>query len=423
VSRAPGSRTQHIALLLLTLVSFANYVDRMVLNALSQPIKHEFNLSDTQLGLLTGFAFVLLYAFAAVPIAALADRGSKSLVLAVSLAFWSIATAACGLTKSYAQLLIARLGVGIGESSCQPIGYALIAEYFPSERRATATGWFMIGNSLGVTAGLALGGWLGQAYGWRAAFVCVGLPGLVLAAVFLMFMRGASPAARSSPEATPGLWSALPILLRNRAYRWVLLVNGVYSFLIFGPVAWLPAFFIRSHGLQLRVAGAWTGLTIGLGMAVGMLLGGIIADRLAKRSAAAPQMFCLASALATGAAYYLALSLADVKMAFALTFCASAIGALGSPTNVTAVQNLCDPRLRAVAASLATLTISLLGVGLAPLVIGMTSDALTPRFGAQALRYALMISLVVSIVTAALYYRVARLLRNDAGAGSRAILV
>jgi MFS family permease len=139
VSRAPGSRTQNITLLLLTLVSFANYVDRMVLNALSQPIKHEFNLSDTQLGLLTGFAFVLLYAFAAVPIATLADRGSKSLVLAVSLAFWSIATAACGLTKSYAQLLIARLGVGIGESSCQPIGYALIAEYFPSERRATAT--------------------------------------------------------------------------------------------------------------------------------------------------------------------------------------------------------------------------------------------------------------------------------------------
>lgn len=418
MSRAPRSWTQTVALLLLVLVSFVNYVDRMVLNALSQPIKQEFDLSDTQIGLLTGFAFVLLYAFAALPIAALADRRSKGLVLAASVAFWSVATAACGLTKSYGQLLVARLGVGIGESGCQPIGYALIADYFPRERRATATGWFMTGNSLGVTAGLALGGWLGQAYGWRAAFVCVGLPGLVLAAVLFAFMRGASAGARSSREATPRLSSALPILLGNRAYRWVLVVNGVYSFLIFGPVAWLPAFFIRSHGLQLRVAGEWTGLTIGLGMAAGMLIGGIVADRLAKRSPSAPQIFCMAAALATGAAYLLVLSLANVKLAFAATFCASAIGALGSPTNVTTVQNLCDPRLRAVAASLATLTISLLGVGLAPLVIGLTSDALTPQFGVQALRYALMMSLVVSLITAALYYHVARLLREDYTVGA-----
>jgi predicted MFS family arabinose efflux permease len=399
---------------LLTLVSFANYVDRMVLNAVAQPIKQEFALSDTQLGLLTGFAFVLLYALAALPLAALADRGSKSTVLALSVAFWSVATAVCGLTKSFSQLVTARLAVGIGESGCQPIGYALIADYFPGSRRATAIGWFMLGNSAGVAAGFALGGWLGQAYGWRMAFICVGLPGLLLASILAVYLRGAPrPRARASLGGpAPSLRHGVPLLLRNRNYRWALIANGVYSFMIFGPVAWLPSFFVRSHGLPLRVAGLWSGLTIGLGMAAGMLIGGLCADRLSRRSESAPQLFCMAAALATGVAYLVALSLPDATWAFGATFVASAVGALGAPSNATTVQNLCDPRLRAVAASLVTLTISLLGVGLAPLVIGMLSDALAPQFGVNALRTALALSLTVSWAAAALYYHLARLLRG-----------
>ena len=400
-----------VAVVLLTLVSFANYVDRMVLNALSQPIKHEFALSDTELGLLTGFAFVLLYALAALPVASLADRTSKGLVLAGCLAVWSMATAACGLTKSYGQLLLARLGVGVGESGCQPIGYALIADYFPSEKRATPTGWFLVGNSLGITAGFMLGGWLGQAYGWRTAFVVVGLPGLLLAAALALFTR-AHPHANAArcAAAAPGLLTGLPLLLGDRTFRWALAANGIYSFLIFAPVAWLTPFFMRSHGLPLRSAAQWTGLAIGFGMAAGMLAGGAAADRLSRKSPAAPQLFCMAAALATGAAYLAVLSLADVWLAFAATFVASAIGALATPANIVTIQNLCDPKLRAVAASLATLTISLLGVGLAPLVVGIISDALTPKFGIESLRYSLMVALGMSFITAALNYRLSRLL-------------
>jgi predicted MFS family arabinose efflux permease len=411
VSGSQRSGSQNFAVILLTLVSFANYVDRMVLNALSQPIKHEFGLSDTELGLLTGFAFVLLYAFAALPVAALADRTSKGLVLSCCLAVWSLATAACGITRSYVQLLTARFAVGIGESGCQPIGYALIADYFPSARRATPTGWFLVGNSLGITAGFMLGGWLGQAYGWRTAFVAVGLPGLLLAAILAVFtFRNPQPRAASPDPVQPRVLGGVPLLLGNGTFRWVLAANGIYSFMIFGPVAWLTPFFMRSHALSLRSAALWTGLAIGIGMAVGMVAGGAAADRLWRRSNAAPQLFCMAAALATGAAYLVVLNLADIRLVIAATFLASGIGALATPTNIVMVQNLCDPRLRAVAASLATLTISLVGVGLAPLAVGMMSDALTPAFGAEALRYSLMISLVVSLATAAVNYRLYRLL-------------
>ena len=170
----------HRALFVLALVSFTNYVDRMILPAVSQPIKLEFGLSDTQIGLLNGLAFVVLYAASGVPLARLADRTSRPLVLAGALAFWSIATATCGFVRHFWQLALARACVGIGESACQPVGYAIISDYFPPDRRASAMAWFLVGNSLGVTAGFALGGWLGQTYGWRAAFVAVGIPGIAL---------------------------------------------------------------------------------------------------------------------------------------------------------------------------------------------------------------------------------------------------
>lgn len=409
----PMTRRQAVALVLLTLVSFANYVDRMVLPALAQPIKAEFALSDKQFGLLTGFAFVLLYTFTSLPMARLADQVSRSRVLAVALAFWSLATAACGFVRSYGQLLLARLFVGVGESGCQPIGYALITDYFATGQRATATGWFLVGNSLGVTAGFAIGGWLGQLYGWRTAFIAVGLPGLLLALAMLVFLpaHASTSAATRRVEVAPSLWSTVGTLLGDRRFRWALAANGVYSFMIFGAIAWLPAFFFRSHGLELRVAGTWAGLAIGVGMAAGMLIGGPVADRLFRRSLAAPQLFCMVAALATALAYLVVFEVPDYRWALVATFFASLIGALGSPTNVTTIQALCDPRVRATAAALATLTISMVGIGLAPFVIGALSDAYAPSLGEESLRHALTLSLLVCLPLALLYYRLAILLR------------
>jgi predicted MFS family arabinose efflux permease len=408
-------RKSTLAVVLLTMVSFTNYVDRMVLSALAQPIKTEFSLSDSQVGLLTGFAFVLLYSFTSVPMARFADRSNRALVLSAALTLWSLATAACGLVKSFGGLLVARMFVGIGESGCQPIGYALISEYFPPHRRAAAIGWFLVGNSLGVTAGFAIGGWLGALYGWRVAFFAVGLPGVLLAIALAASLRAsprqADPGAQ--PKAALSTLQACKLLLADRRFRWLLATNGVYSFLIFGPIAWLPAFFMRSHGLELRYVGTWSGLTIGFGMATGMLIGGFASDRLLRRSPGLPQWFCAATAVATGIAYWIVLSAPDPTLAFVATFFASLIGALGGPTNAVTVQNVSAPHLRATAASLATLTISLIGIGLAPLVIGVLSDALTQSTGRDALRHAMSWTLPVCLITAACHARVARLMEGE----------
>lgn len=413
-------RKSTLALALLTLVSFANYVDRMVLSALAQPIKAEFLLSDAQIGLLTGFAFVLLYSVTSVPMARLADRTNRALVLSAALALWSLATAACGLARSFFGLLVARMFVGIGESGCQPIGYALLSEYFPADRRAGAIGWFLVGNSLGVTAGFMIGGWLGALYGWRVAFLAVGLPGVLLAIALAVSLRASPRQADRPPPQQAALTTlqACRLLVSDRTFRWLLATNGVYSFLIFGPIAWLPAFFMRSHALELRYVGTWTGLAIGFGMAAGMLIGGFSSDRLLRRSPGRPQWFCAATALATGIAYWIVLWMPDPSHAFVATFFASLIGALGGPTNAVTVQNVTAPHLRATAASLATLTISLIGIGLAPLVIGVLSDALTPSIGRDALRHAMSWTLPVCLITAACHVRMARLMEGGAHAAA-----
>jgi predicted MFS family arabinose efflux permease len=407
-------RDRRALLILLAMVSFMNYADRMVLPAVAQSVKLEFGLSDTRLGLLNGFVFVLLYAATSLPLTRLADRTSRGMVLASALAFWSLATAACGMAKVFGQLAVARACVGIGESACQPVGYALVCEQLPAQQRNVGISWFLFGNNLGITAGFALGGWLGAQYGWRAAFIAVALPGLLIALLLAMITRrmsrragGAAPL--STAAATP-YFSAVRQLFTNPTYRMLVWLSGVFAFTIFGPIAFLPAFFVRSHGLPMSTVGAMTGLAIGLGMAVGVLLGGTTADRLSRRSLAQPQFLCAVTILLSGLSFVAALLAANPWWAFAMTFVAAIFGSIASPIISTAVQNESPPELRATAASYSTLAVSVLGIGLAPLAIGMLSDILTPAYGKESLRWALLASLSACIVTSALHYRVGRLL-------------
>jgi predicted MFS family arabinose efflux permease len=401
------------ALTLLALASFMNYLDRMVLPAVAQPIKLEFGLSDSELGLLTGFAFVLLYAFSGVPLSRLADRTSRPLVLALSLAFWSVATGACGFARNFWQLLLARACVGIGESTCQPVGYAIVGDHYDATRRTTAIAWFLVGNSLGVTAGFAIGGWIGAMYGWRAAFIAVAIPGLLLA---IAISRLPSSARATQPphagtNASSGFWSDLKSLWSRRPYRWLIGLNAIYSCTLFGPIAWLPAFFMRSHALPMQVAGPWTGLAIGGGMGCGMLVGGLLADRLYRGGRHRPQWLGCVTVLLSALVFFAALSVASPTAAISLTFAATLLGSMGSPVNATSIQNESPDALRATAASLATLAVGVIGIGLAPWLIGVLSDGFTASHGSDGLRVALQVSLALSVVTALLYLQMARILR------------
>ena len=402
------------ALALLALVSFTNYVDRMILPAVSQPIKLEFGLSDTQVGLLNGLAFVVLYAASGVPLSRLADRTSRQIVLAAALAFWSTATVACGFVRYFWQLALARACVGIGESACQPVGYAIISDYFPPDRRASAMAWFLVGNSLGVTAGFALGGWLGQLYGWRVAFLAVGVPGLLLAIAVAHLPRVRTTSRSAAAYSDYGIWQAVRALFARRTFRWLTLQNAVYSATIFGPIAWLPSFFMRSHELPLHVAATWTGLAIGFGMGGGMLVGGALADRLARRGRHRPQWLGMVSVLLSGLVFVVVLHLPDSRSALAVTFIALLLGSIGSPVNTAAIQNESPAELRATAASIALFAVGVIGIGLAPLLVGVLSDGLLASHGAtESLRIALLASLSLCVLTAALYAQVARVMRSD----------
>jgi MFS family permease len=229
--------------------------------------------------------------------------------------------------------------------------------------------------------------------------------------------------AHKGPQSLPrselarlGLIPALRVLLRNRTLRWLIALSGVYGFTIFGPIAWLPAFFVRSHALPLGVVGLWAGLAIGLGMAAANLISGPLADRMARRGPERPLWLGLIAILLSGLAFVAVLSVASSDWAFAWTFVAAFTGSIGSPIITSTIQNECPAELRATAAAMATLAVSLIGIGLAPYAVGLMSDALTPTHGADSLRVALLLSLCAGPVTAAMYFRVARLSLTRAAA-------
>ena len=396
------------ALTLLALTSFMSYLDRMVLPTVSQPIKLEFGLSDTQIGLLNGLAFIVLYAFSGVPLSRLADRTSRTLVLAASLAFWSVATAACGLARSFGQLVLARACVGIGESACQPVGYAVVGEHFPPDRRTTAIAWFLVGNSLGITAGFMIGGWLGSMYGGAPRSWLSASRACCVIALARLPRRGAGSHGR---HRNAGL------LYRSarwvESYRWLIVLNAVYTGTIFGPIAWLPAFFMRSHGLPIRFVGTWTGIAIGFGMGFGMLSGGFIADRLYRRGRHCPQWLGMITVLLSALVFVVVLLPSNATAALAATFAATLLGAMGSPVNATSIQNASPPELRATGASLATLAVSLIGIGLAPYLIGALSDRLSASLGTDSLRFALLSSLGLCVISSLLYFYVAGVIRDE----------
>jgi predicted MFS family arabinose efflux permease len=228
------------------------------------------------------------------------------------------------------------------------------------------------------------------------------------------------PVAFAPPA--PGYFSAVGQLFRNATYRNLVWLSGVFAFTIFGPIAFLPAFFVRSHGLTMATVGAMTGLAIGIGMAVGVLIGGIIGDRMSLRSLAAPQRLCAVTILVCGLCFVIALLVGNPWLAFFMTFVAALSGSIASPIISTAVQNESPPELRATAASYSTLAVSVLGIGLAPLLIGMLSDALLPSYGKESLRWALIASMLACVITSLLHLRISvQLDQRSVSAASPAI--
>ena len=382
------------ALAVLWVVYVFNFVDRNILSILLDPIKQELGVSDTAMGFLTGFAFAVFYTVAGIPIARLADRSSRRVVMAVGVAFWSLATMASGFVRSFGQLALARVAVGVGEASATPAAHSIISDYFPPARRTRAIAIYNTGANGGILLGLVLGGWLQQTFGWRVAFLVVGLPGLLVAGLVAALvtepLRGLSEGRDASKEA-PGLRESLRMLRGLRTYRHMAIAAGLYAMPNYGSIAWMPTFVVRVFGGSYAQVGLVLGLVIGLVGAAGTYVAGVLCDRLLTRDA---RWLLWIPAIGSAASVpFFAVAVLAPSFRWGLPFYAASafLGAMFAAPTYALVQALAPLRMRAMASAVLLFILNLIGLGLGPTIVGVLNDALHPRFGNEAIRVSLLL--------------------------------
>jgi len=386
-----NSYRNYLLVILLLILAF-NSVDRLTLGLVLQDIKADLELSDTQLGLLSGIAFALFYSLMGVPIARWADRGNRIVVLAVTTVLWSVTMALCGLATSFVQLLMIRVGVAVGEAGCVPPSHSLIPEYFTRIERPRAVAIYTVGGTLGAVVGYFAAGWLNESLGWRTTFMLIGLPGIALAALAWFTLeepRRSDPVPPSAAD-VPTLREVAATLWENTTYRRLLLCFSVIAFFGNGIIQWQPAFFMRSYGLGTGELGTWFAVLYGVGGLAGAYAGGSLATRFAARN---ERLQLAAMAIA-----YCALTFVDAwlflthnrDLTFGLTAVGAVAGAMITGPLFATVQTLVPERMRATSIALIYLFSNLIGLGLGPLAAGALSDALRPLFAEESLRYALL---------------------------------
>jgi MFS family permease len=414
------SRRDRAAFLcVLFLVGTSNYVDRNVIGVLLEPIKNEFQVSDTLLGLLSGLSFALFYATLGIPVARWADRGDRKLVMTLSLAVWSVMTALCGAATTFWQLLIARFGVGAGEAGALPPAQSLLADYYPPERRARAIGIFVMSGSSGYVLGLMLGGVLVQQYGWRATLIIFGLSGLLL----LPFTHYVLKEPRHLPQFKPAadtaesMVEAFRILMAKPAYFNLIAGMVVYFLTSYGALVFIISLMIRAYGLTTAQAGTIFGGVFAAAALVGSLAGGALADRLAARDVTWLPRLAGWGLIAAFPLYELALMSPGVVALSVLVFLATTALAGSIPASFSAIHLVCGSKRRAFAIALTFFFANLVGLGLGPLVTGMLSDAFAATHGsAEGLRFALMACTGALLPAGWLMLRAVRTFRADAEA-------
>jgi MFS family permease len=378
-------RSSGIVLALLLLAYIFNFLDRQILGILAQPIKADLHLSDTEFGAIGGLAFALLYSVLGLPLAYLADRTSRSAVVAGSLAVWSAFTALCGTATGYGQLFLYRLGVGVGEAGGVAPSYALIADYFPPERRARALAIFSLGVPIGLASGTLIGAYIAAALNWRAAFIAMGVAGILLAPVMLVTVR--DKARIAATERTP-IARVFPLLARKPAFWLLAFAASCSSLTGYGLALWTPSVLMRSFGLDLRSTGTFLASLVLIGGCSGVFAGGWFADRLGQADRGWYARLPAIAWLVTAVAFAAGLLAPTLWLAWPLLLIGNALTILWLGPVATAVQHLVPRPMRATASASFLLINNLVGLGVGPLLMGRLSDALKSTYGVDSLRYA-----------------------------------
>jgi MFS family permease len=398
-------------LVLLLLAYILNFLDRQILGILGPAIKAELNLSDTQFGAIGGLAFAMLYSLLGVPLAFLADRTSRSWVVAASLAVWSAFTALCGMATGFWQLFAYRLGVGVGEAGGVAPSNALIADYYPPAKRARAMAFFYLGVPIGLGAGSYIGAHLAQWFGWRAAFVIMGGVGIVLAPILKYVVRDL-PRQVQAPDAAP-LARAFPIVARKPAFWLMAFASSMSSLCGYGLALWTPSVLIRSFGLDLIQTGNFVASLLLVGGCAGVFIGGWLADRLGHKDRSWYARLPTIAWLITAPTFALGLMAPSLWIAWPLLLVANALNILWLGPVLTAVQHLVPPRMRSTASGSFLFINNLIGLGVGPLLMGRISDGLKASYGAESLRYAAVGCTAFYLVAALLMFFAASRLRAD----------
>lgn len=415
---APGfdalSRRAIGVLVVLLLINIVNFVDRQLPFILMESIKADLRLTDSEIGLLAGVTFALVFSVAALVLAWIADRWSPRPMIVITLAIWSAFTAVSGLAASFAALLGARVAVSASEAGSGPSAHSLISSTFPASRRAFALAVFSLGVPIGSMVGLVMGGWINDLWNWRTAFFVVGLPGLLLAVVAWFVLPETRPHGGASElSAIKNDREGASALLRLSSFRHMTAGSALYGCGSYAINVFAASFLIRVHGLSSTQAGLAFGLAFGIGGLIGTFFGGVIADALAKRDErwrllvpAIGQLLSFPTAL--GAWLVPNAALAVVLLALSYVF-----GLLYYAPTFAAVQQLAHERSRATATAVVTFFLTIVGSSLGPMVVGWTSDQLQPRYGDLSLRYALCLMGITILWSAWHFWRGSRVLAAD----------
>ncbi len=468
---APSFGYRSYVLAVLVTVYTFNFIDRQIVGILAIPIKAELRLTDTQLGLMGGLAFALFYTFLGIPIARLADRVSRIGIMTLALTLWSLMTAACGLTHSFAQLFLARLGVGVGEAGGVAPAYSLLCDYFPARQRARALSVYSFGIPIGSAAGIVIGGFITSWMNWRTAFFVVGAAGLVLAPLLKWTVRepvrggydepvgggqrigvqaAGKQAVASLPtvdraaaqqaagdgaitdsavggraitdraaddpaagEDRPSLLAVMQLLARKPSFWGLSLGSASASMMGYGLFFWMPSFLVRSFSLTLIQASLAYGGLILIGGLIGIWLGGAIADRYGQRHKAAYALIPAIAFVATLPFYITGVTSTTIGFGMAVLLVPTALGLMWLGPVLTAIQHLVPGTMRATASAIFLFINNLLGIGVGTTLIGALSDAFKVRAGVDSLRYAILSGTGFYVVAALCLFFAARKLGRD----------
>ena len=413
---------------LLTVVYTFNFIDRQVLVILQELIRAELGLMDWQLGMLSGFVFAVFYSVLGVPIAHAAERFGRKRVVSLSLGFWSAMTALMGAAQNFVQLAVLRIGVGVGEAGGSPPSHSIISDIFPRKRRAFALSLFSMGVYFGYLVAYSTGGWAAETLGWRATFVVVGLPGVLIALLVALTVREpvrgladhgysaqAALSAAGSSGAAPGFAATLRTLWSRPSFRHLAVAGSLQSLAGYGVGNFMPSYVMRAHGMAIGDIGWRLALITGLGGAIAIAVSGWLTDRLSERSQTWYARFPAITIALTLPLAPLTFLAADSGTMFLAYIPYEMLGATWLGASLAVAHSIVDLRQRAVASAVLFFLINLVGLGLGPLLIGVLSDALRPAWGdAGGLRWAIIVTALTAKAWCVLHFWLAaRALRRD----------